>query len=339
MSFPGTLVHNRHKEVPPARDEPIVGIGTRFLTRRLCPLELPRAPWGDDQLSIDFAGGPYRFDGLARSQAALVKTRFQQLCHADSVHGVPVRTELYRLPSEWFRPIDTRGWEYSFDREYSPTRVRMVGPSWVGEVEPGPPLLGRLWTSETSADGFPGVFENFFRALVAYRLLLMGGVLLHSAAFADTRGAHVAVGISGAGKSTLSRLALNAGLDVLSDDLNALMPGPGGWVAERIPFAGDLAQAPRRGRSCPVHGLYALEQAERHALERLPAAMAMARLSRCAPIVNADPERADTLLENLAGLVGAVGMSRLRFAADEGVLAGMGISGSDGIGEGLGDVL
>lgn len=309
-------------------------IGTRFLARTLSGVELPLNRWGDEGLSIDFAGGPYRFEGLARSQSALVQRRFERLCRTDPAGGEPLPTELYRLPPEWFRPIDTRGWEYSFDRAYGPTRVRMVGPCWIGEVALGPRLLGRLWTSEDSADGFPGVFENFFRALVAYRLLLMGGVLLHSAAFADARGAHVAVGISGAGKSTLSRLVLGAGLDVLSDDLNALMPGPDGWVAERIPFAGDLAQAPRRGRSYPLQGLYALEQSERHALGPLPAAMALARLSRCSPIVNADPDRADALLENLARLVGAVGMSRLRFAPDAGVLAALGIPAADENGDG-----
>ncbi|MFZ1574591.1 MAG: hypothetical protein WAT36_05020, partial [Chromatiaceae bacterium] len=83
----------------------------------------------------------------------------------------------------------------------------------------------------------------------------------HSAAFARAGRAHVVFGHSGAGKSTSSRLALNAGWEVLSDDINALLPNPGGWRVEKLPFAGDLGQTPSRGRAYPIAGLHWLQQA------------------------------------------------------------------------------
>jgi hypothetical protein len=165
------------------------------------------------------------------------------------------------------------------------------------------------------------VFENVVRVLVAYRVAHAGGVLLHCGAFARADEARVVFGRSGAGKSTSARLALGAGWDVLSDDMNALEPNEGRWCVRKLPFAGDLGQTASCGRPRAVAGLYWLEQRSVHAVRDLPPAAALARLLSCAPIVNEDPYRVERLLGNLAGLVATCGAATLEFAPDEGFLS------------------
>ena len=78
-------------------------------------------------------------------------------------------------------------------------------------------------------------------------------------------------GRSGAGKSTSSRLALESGWEVLSDDMNALVRDQGDWRVEKLPFAGDLGQTPSRSRLYPIAGLHWLQQAADHAAGPMPA--------------------------------------------------------------------
>jgi hypothetical protein len=299
-----------------------LAFGDPYLTRRVDFDELPQAVWGCDAVVIDVAGGPYRFSGLAPRQADWVRGRFQSLCRAPGAEETAVvASSVHPLPEDAFREIDTRGWEYTFDRDYHPERLRLAGLDFVAEVCFTPGLEGRLWTSRTDPDGFPGVFENYFRVLVAYRISLAGGVLLHSAAFVRRGRAQVVFGRSGAGKSTSARLALAAGWEVLSDDLNALLPDAGGWRVERLPFAGELTQAPRRGDSYPLAGLLWLHQSANHALRPASAAIMLARLLACTPIVNADPHRLGDVLANLGALVARTRTATLDFAPDPRFLA------------------
>lgn len=298
-----------------------MAFGDTYLRRPLASAELPLTPWGGESLEIDVAGGPYRFSGLAPAQADWVRARFQSLCRAlGAEETAVVASSVHALPEDVFREIDTRGWEYTFDRDYHPERLRLAGLDFVAEVCFTPGLEGRLWTSRTDPDGFPGVFENYFRVLAAYRMSQAGGVLLHSAAFVRRGLAQVVFGRSGAGKSTSARMALAAGWEVLSDDLNALLPDAGGWRVERLPFAGELTQAPSRGDAYPLAGLYWLNQSPTHALRPTTAGLMLARLLACTPIVNADPHRAGDALAHLGRLVAGAATGILDFAPDPGFL-------------------
>ncbi len=297
-----------------------MAFGDAYLTRSLAAGDLPLEPWGSKALAIGLAGDSYRFSGMAPAQAAWARARFQSLCDVVAVSPAPVSITLHRLPGSAFREIDTRGWEYTYDRDYYSDRLCLAGRDFVAEICFSPGLRGRLWTSRTDTERFPSLFENFFRVLVAYRVTHAGGVLLHSAAFARDGRAHVVFGRSGAGKSTSSRLALNAGWEVLSDDINALLPDPGGWRVEKLPFAGDLGQTPSRGRAYPIAGLHWLQQATTHAVRPLSASLALARLLACSPVVNDDPYRVDDLLSNLTGLLAHASVGTLDFAPDPGFL-------------------
>jgi hypothetical protein len=167
---------------------------------------------------------------------------------------------------------------------------------------------------------FLGVVENHLRLVVAYHLLAMGGVLLHSSGLVhrESQGAHLFLGPSGAGKTTVARLGRERGLAVLSDDMNAVLPtgdGTGATVC-RVPFAGDptltdpgISPEDR----LPLRTLARLRQGRASRLSTLEPAAALAALAACAPFVNRDPHRQVALLENLAALQRAVPPVELEF--------------------------
>jgi hypothetical protein len=130
----------------------------------------------------------------------------------------------------------------------------------------------------------------------------------------------VLVGNSGAGKSTTSKLALEAGWEVLSDDLNALKPEGAAWTVEKAPFAGDLGSTTTDARSYPLDGVFWLEKTDRHDLVETSKAVLLARLLGCAPLLNEDPFRVTQALSTLNALVLALGRGTLQFARDEGFL-------------------
>ena len=114
-------------------------------------------------------------------------------------------------------------------------------------------------------------------------------MLLHSAGVVDAGSAWVFVGRSGAGKTTLAGSSLAAGREILSDDLNAVVPAPGGPRVAPVPFAGD-----HRGSATePVRlaALCRLVQGRRTLLEPMSGAEALSTLLAAAPFVNQDPHR------------------------------------------------
>jgi hypothetical protein len=148
-------------------------------------------------------------------------------------------------------------------------------------------------------------------------LLEQGGVLLHSAAVVSDAGAHVFFGPSGAGKSTISRLSLDAGCAVLSDDMNALRVTAGGVVVEKLPFAGDLGQTMETADGIyAVRNLCRLEMGSPAALRDIRAAPAIALLLECAPFVNRNPYKHDEVIEKLEALNSRMPVRVLTFAMD-----------------------
>jgi hypothetical protein len=168
---------------------------------------------------------------------------------------------------------------------------------------------------------------------VAYRLLEIGGVVLHSAGVVRNGAAFLFLGRSGAGKTTVARLSLAAGAEVLSDDLNALclaraLPGDGaagaagvtgvgaGCVVVKLPFTGDLGERRAVRPPVPLGALLRLEQDVADALAPLSRAETLGCLLTCAPFVNVDPYRRDRLQQVLLDLLaaGAPRACSLRFS-------------------------
>jgi hypothetical protein len=258
--------------------------------------------WGRERAVLDLPGGPYRFAGLSTEQVAAVRERFGAHCRDDretpAVEGL-----VLRAAEVDFLPVSTAGWEYSLDFDHGPAAVRLAGLRLMGRLDWRPDLAAALWTPDGGSEAFAGIFENLLRVLVAYRLLEAGGAVLHGAALAGPGGGHLFLGRSGAGKSTLSRLAAGQGAEVLSDDLNALVPHEGGVLLAKLPFTGDWGDAKAPRAPLPLAALHRLEKSREDALSPLPRAAALALAVACAPFVNADPCRRDALLAVLEHLV------------------------------------
>lgn len=283
----------------------------------LFPARHAGEPWGDDALSLDLPGGPYRCHGLDRSQHATVLRRFGSWI-ADAELEAVAEIEIFRAANEDFRPIPARGWTYSIDFDHSPASVRLAGLRFMARLDLEAGLRTALWTSEGSGSEFEMVFENCLRCVVAYRVLELDGVLLHSAGAVDGARAHVLFGRSGAGKTTAARQSLAAERTVLSDDLNAVLPGQGGFVAASLPFSGELGSSSPPHTTAPLAGLYRLEKRAVDTLQPLSRAQALASLVSCSPFVNHDGFRVDRLLGTLQSVVDTVPVSSLGFNLDGG---------------------
>lgn len=279
----------------------------------LFPARRAGEPWGDRELVLGLPGGPYRFSGLSAAQEEAALGRFGDFRLASSPSVVDCA--VFRAPEGDFRPIDVRGWNYGMDLDAEPASVRLAGLDLMARFDWRPGLSGALWTPVAGGERFPGVFENFCRVLVAYRLHELGGAVIHGAAVVDEGGAFLFAGASGAGKTTVSRLGQERGRTVLSDDLNALLPGGDGGVAlAGLPFTGDLGRSGGERSVFPLRALLRLEKDNVDSLRPLSRAEAGACLLACAPFVNADPHRRVELLGNLLGLAMGVRAYALRFS-------------------------
>jgi hypothetical protein len=302
-----------------------MSFGAGFLTNPdLFPARRSGEPWGGREIVLDFPGGPYRFTGLSADQEAGVLGRFGNLRTASRAAVPTIDTPLFRAAPADFREIDVRGWEYGLDLDAGPDSLRIAGLDLLGRLDWRPGIAGALWTAVGGGgprDRFPGIFENFCRILVAYRLHELGGAVIHGAGLvADGEGLLFA-GPSGAGKTTVSRMGLERGLTVLSDDLNALLPpGEDGRVRlAGLPFTGDLGRGGGDGSVVPLRGLYRLEQAPDDTLRPLSRAEAVACLLACSPFLNADPHRRGDLFSTLLALAERMPAFSLRFSLRAGM--------------------
>jgi hypothetical protein len=267
--------------------------------RRVEPLPAEPVPWGDRRLLLDVAGGPYLFTGMSDEQWDVSRLRFDAflLDPASAPTTIPA-IRFLRAPTSCFRYPELDGPDYPLSMGDDAHRVTVDGYRFTAVVPTSPDYNGRVWTSVAGGDEFLGVFENPFRATVAYRLLDIGGVLLHSAAVVDNGQVYVFHGRSGAGKSTLSQLAAASGRTVLSDDLNTLIREAGSTVARPVPFAGSHRDPSISGH-LPVRALLRLEKGDRVRVRETSPAVSLASLIACSPFVNGDGHRVSTLEDNL----------------------------------------
>lgn len=296
------------------------GFGGRYIARpERFPAEPPPSGRGLRAADLHVAAGPYRLSGLTAAQHSLLGERFGRFA-APADPGSPPAVELHLAPAPpgaFLPPVPGR-WEYSFDLDPRPGSVRLAGVGFYAVLPLGP---GRwqagLWLEPDDLGSFLGVLTNVLRVVVAHRLLAAGGALLHSAAIGRGGEALLFVGRSGAGKSTVSGQARRRGLAVLSDELAALVPTPGGGTAvAALPFAGDLEPVREPSPPLPLARVLLLAQAPADRLTPVPRSLAVAAAAVCAPWINGDPHRGPRLLANLARRLGGAPAVRLEFRRD-----------------------
>ena len=295
-----------------------MAFGEAFLTQPdLFPARQSGEHWGRERVVIRFAGDEFICDGLSTVQVSAIRARFRELCSEEATDpGSAMLLRFYRVAASDFIG-DEDDWEYKFDLDYAPTAVMIAGFHVMARLDWLPTLHAAVWTSEDRLMVANAIFENVLRVIAAYRLLDSGGVLLHSAAVADDRGAHVFFGVSGAGKSTISRLGYATGRAVLSDDMNALRFTPDGVVVEHLPFAGDFGHGrTATSGSYPVRTLCSLEKGPGPELKPMASAPAIAALLGCASFVNRNPYRLDELVAKLETLNARLPVRVLTFTLD-----------------------
>lgn len=299
-----------------------MSFGTSFLRfPDLFPGRRSGEPWGGRAVVLDVAGGPYLFQGLSPEQEEAVRGKFGGLCREDG--DARVTTRVFRAPAADFLEIDTRGWEYTLDMEHEPASVRLAGMRLMARLDWTPALSGGLWTPEAVGEEWTSVFENYLRVLTAYRLLEEGGAVLHSAGVfgqaVHGEAAWLLLGPSGAGKTTASRLCLDRGASVLSDDLNAVHLEDGGARLVQLPFTGDLGERAGVSALLPLRAVLRLVQGTENEARPLRPAAALAALVAAAPFVNRDPFRREALLAVLERLARSVPAWELTFTLGGGV--------------------
>lgn len=296
----------------------------QFLTHpSLFPERLSGESPGEQSLRFSLAGFAFALEGLSQpcqthARARLARDESALKSSLDLKSSLELVTRVFIASPGDFRDVAVRGWQYALDFDYRPDGVSLAGLHWMARSRLSQPtessVQGAIWTSLERPEEVYGVLENYLRVCLAYRCLLAGGVMLHSAAVLIDGKASLFVGRSGAGKSTIAKLAVKIGLEVLSDDLNVALPtGDGTWRVSTIPFTGDVAPSDKCGQSFELAGIYRLDQAAGNQRIALGHAEKIASLVTVCPYVNKDSHRESLLWTNLESLA-ALDVQALRFA-------------------------
>jgi hypothetical protein len=292
-----------------------MGFGDQFLTEpALFPARLAGTPAGEGQLVVDVPGGPYVIRGLSGRQYEALAQRYGERASDPATPSGGTEMRVFRAEPHEFVTVDRHGWVNSFDFGYRERSVDIVGSQVMAQIRWTPALTAALWTALEDCSEFLEAFENCFRVLSAYRLLEVGGVVLHSSCVVDSGRAWVFFGHSGAGKTTIARRALTSGRTVLSDDINALRATDSGTQVEKMPFAGELGHTNERAGPFAVASLSRIEQSTHDRWRPLSAGTAVASALSCIPFVNGDPYRLPILMDNLETLVRTTPTGALEFS-------------------------
>lgn len=280
----------------------------RFLVEpALFPRRISGETWGNENVTIELAGERYRVDGIAPWQVASLASRYGPRITSG---GDAVATlQLFRAPRSDFREIDTRGWEYWLDLQWEDNALAIAGMRLMARIDLAS-MRGGIWTCVENPDELWGLVENVLRPILAAQLLDRGnGLLVHSAA----ANGFLFPSASGGGKSTIARMALEAGLPVLSDDLNAIVRRGDAWTILPLPFTGDLLEHELSATPQRLRAIVAIEKSAQNVVRNMPAAAAVSLLTRCSPYVNLDPQRTDALVSRAAEIAAAVPRATLAF--------------------------
>ena len=216
---------------------------TEFLREpALFPARIAGETWGSQRCDIELAGETFRIEGLSELQFNGLAERYGPRLHEPFEEtDVAAVLQMFRAPASDFLAIDTRGWEYWVDLQWSETGFALSGMRVMARVDVGHER-GRagIWTCVEEPAELSGVVENVLRPLLAARLLASGGLLVHSAAV----NGYLFAGRSGAGKSTIARLGLEAGLQLGIHDGNQLL-----HLAHRL-GADAIAGEKQKGARC-----------------------------------------------------------------------------------------
>ena len=278
-------------------------------------------PWGEEAVTLEIPGGPYAFRGLDAESRQQAIERFSPVVRVvPSLTPGAILTDVRRVAPGAFRPAPDGRNLFEFNLSSRIDQIELVGWRLAARLTFARRYRGILGLDRAQNLIGRGDLENYLRFLAAYSLLSQGGFLLHSSCAVYRDQAYLFIGRSGAGKTTIATMALDAGMSVLSDDMNAIVPGSPPTV-HKLPFAGTLGPTMTASGCYPLRAICWLHKGMSIQLETMTAARAVSRLAVCAPYVNADPFRVGRLLESLQDLLLNIPLHSLTIPRDVNVLA------------------
>lgn len=282
--------------------------------------------WGGRDLRLELPACLVQIKGLTTEQRRAIERDYGSWARSthDRSLSVDVVCHLQRLE----KPIGRPGREFSRNGQYVvrkqrvDERLELTGFEFVSHVERGAfgPAQAVLAFHKEQELTDASVLENFLRILLAYRVVEQGGVLLHSVGVVHHDRAFLFSGHSNAGKTTLACKAEEAGVRVLSDDMNLVIPRQRAYRAHKVPFTGEFGRRAENlsgAGSFPLGGLALLEKAPGLRAASLTPAQAVAGLLTGCPFVNDDPEEFPALMDVLTRLVALTPIIRLGVARED----------------------
>lgn len=282
--------------------------------------------WGTQTVRLQLPASLITFKGLSRAQRRAIIEDYGSFVVGSSVSCSDSSTVCHAVRLD--QPVQEPLERFNVDGKYTPKRIRsgfeieITGFRFKANIPRDGSSLARsallVWEEDELAQGF--VLENFLRILLAHRAIDRGGVLLHSAGVVYRGRAFLFSGRSTAGKTTLARKAAMTGAQVLSDDINLVVPQDGEYRAHKVPFTGEFGRTVENMSgpgSVPLGGLALLEKAPVLTAAPVSPAEAVAGLLTGSPFVNDDPEEFPALMDVLTGLVARTPVVRLGMALED----------------------
>ena len=284
------------------------------------------SPWGTDSIRLRLPGLQVVISGIndeqyriiVRDYGSYVEPRSAALSKTHIICRAGRLERQISFPLEYFC---VKG-QYTPRKRRTGSEIEIMGIDFVGYIARGLPgaVQTALWVDKADELVKPIVLDNFLRILLAHCVLDQGGVLLHSVGVVHRDRAYLFSGPSNAGKTTLAHKAAFAGVRVLSDDINLVIPENGDFRAHKVPFTGEFGRRAENfsgSRSFPLGGLVLLEKAPELTATSVGPADGVAGLLVGCPFVNDDPEEFSLILNILTKLVSDTPIVRLGVGRDD----------------------
>ena len=136
--------------------------------------------------------------------------------------------------------------------------------------------------------------EYYLRSVYSLAAFNRGQVLLHAAGIVRKNQGYLFVGHSGSGKSTIVQLSPND--IVLNDDLVLLERHHHQWLAHATPCSNSGLDRIKNTHA-EVKAIFCLRKSDRISIEILQPGLALAEIISNIPLVSADPDRSERLLQ------------------------------------------
>ncbi len=269
---------------------------------------------GGHELGIDIAGTRYLLRGLDQRQYDELSARFGINSRQGNVqYGQTVCIDVMFCKNKELAATQAiRRGEFVFD--YAEAQTVFFSRGIYAELVLHPRLAGRLYI-DLQAQALPiwGA-ENLLRMMVAYKVFMDGGLVIHSAAIALSKLGYLFYGVSGSGKSTLGKQIVREGGLVLSDDLNLVTQSNGTWRLHRMPFTGDLNSDDCYDGGVPLAGVFQLKRGSCNGIGSLGKGQCVASLLVCIPYLNNDLMRQDPVMERINTLLSSICCGSIKIA-------------------------